>query len=1216
MLNLGKVKPGSTIYIPFDSFAGASGNSITASNFATSDILIYKDGGTTQRASVSGYTLLDTDGIDFDGTTGIHGFSIDLSNNDTADFYAAGSKYFIVVGPITIDSQTVNFLAANFNIGYEGSILDTTIATLASQTSFTLTTGPTDNNALIGCVALVHDAASAVQVALGVVSAYTGASKTVTLAADPGIFTMAAKDNISFFPAVNSKFIGQTVQTAGDVYAKTVQTYSDTTIITSDIVLIDAAISDIQSDTNKLISDVTKTQLSDIKAETAKIYSDTAIIYSDTTLITADTTKIYSDTTLVVADTTKIYSDTTAIHAQTTKINSDITKTSLSDLATASILSDVQSDTNKIISDLTKTSISDLATASILSDVQSDTNKIVSDLVKTAISDLAIATELAKVYSDTTIIYSDTTIIETSTNLLSDIQSDTNKLVSDVTKTQLSDIKAETVKIYSDTTIVSSDTTAIHTQTTKIESDLVKTALSDLATASILSDVQSDTNKIVSDLTKTAISDLATATGLVGIYSDTTIIESAAGLLSDIQSDTNKLVSDVTKTQISDIKAETTKIYSDTTIIASDIVIIDSSISDINSDTNKIISDLIKTPISDLATATGLTSVYSDTTIAVANIGTPTALDGGAATLGGMLTKMADDNNGSTFDATYDSLNKVKAAVVSGTAATLQATANTETTGSLIGGTYAATYLSNGTYWITAPVTPAVGGFGLNVYLTFTAAADQYISSVTIRGYFASGPTRAVEVWAYNYITDLWDQLSDSTTRMNNASTNQLYTYILLSSHRKSNGEVKIRFTSTSTTTGDRLNIDQCLVNVQTAGSTAADIAEAVKQKLIVMYYSDGVWYDDIAGESGVIIGTNGISTNPSNNYTELMEIANILGVKRVYLKPGSTLTLAQNHDNWRFIGAGEIELASQSIANTVFEDIYRITGTGTGDDIEFTRCGIGNTTLEHCYMRGCFIKGTINLAATNDYHLLSCADAINIGTSTLVFASGSNVYMRDWRGGIQLNNMISGSECIIDGAGRVVIDSGCTGGDIVIRGHFPELTGDDAFITAGGTISQTARYSVDYITNEVISDIGISGQNLSGIPWNSAWDAEVQSECADALTAYDPPTNAEMEARTLSSGDYFNYTNDSGNLVDAVWNGINQSVIDSIFSTYALTEDYPATGVAATPAQIMYLMMQSLHEFGISGTLRSVKQLDGNTIAAEFTLDSATAPTSTTRTA
>lgn len=65
---------------------------------------------------------------------------------------------------------------------------------------------------------------------------------------------------------------------------------------------------------------------------------------------------------------------------------------------------------------------------------------------------------------------------------------------------------------------------------------------------------------------------------------------------------------------------------------------------------------------------------------------------------------------------------------------------------------------------------------------------------------------------------------------------------------------------------------------------------------------------------------------------------------------------------------------------------------------------------------------------------------------------------------------------------------------------------------------------------------------------------------------------------------------------------------------TTALTEAYAADGVAPTLAQAIFLIMQSLHEFAISGTTRTVKKLDGTTTAATFTLDDATNPTSTTR--
>lgn len=216
MIDLGTVKPGTTLYIPFHTFdSNDPSASVTLTGLATTDIEIYKDGSTTQRASDSGYALLDTDGIDFDGITGIHGFSVNLADNTTAGFYASGSQYWIVVSSITVDAATVNFIAATFRIGYPDALLNTTIATLSTQTSFTLTAGPAEDDALNGCIVAIHDVASAVQMGFGVVSDYTGSTKTVTLTAGT-TFTAAATDNIAFYPPVNVTHIGATAQTAND----------------------------------------------------------------------------------------------------------------------------------------------------------------------------------------------------------------------------------------------------------------------------------------------------------------------------------------------------------------------------------------------------------------------------------------------------------------------------------------------------------------------------------------------------------------------------------------------------------------------------------------------------------------------------------------------------------------------------------------------------------------------------------------------------------------------------------------------------------------------------------------------------------------------------------------------------------------------------------------------------------------------------------------
>lgn len=114
-LNLGNVPASSTLYIPFETVQ-ANNAGITISGLAVTDIEVYKNGSTTQRASDNGYALLDTDGIDFDGVTGLHGISINLSDNSDAGFYAAGSFYWVLINAITLAGVSITPLIATFRI--------------------------------------------------------------------------------------------------------------------------------------------------------------------------------------------------------------------------------------------------------------------------------------------------------------------------------------------------------------------------------------------------------------------------------------------------------------------------------------------------------------------------------------------------------------------------------------------------------------------------------------------------------------------------------------------------------------------------------------------------------------------------------------------------------------------------------------------------------------------------------------------------------------------------------------------------------------------------------------------------------------------------------------------------------------------------------------------------------------------------------------------
>jgi len=87
---------------------------------------------------------------------------------------------------------------------YPAIMQSTTIATLASQTSFTLTAGSADDNAYNGALAVVTDSVTGVQKAKFTIATYTGSTKTVALTTDPGIFTMAVGDSISIIATVGT----------------------------------------------------------------------------------------------------------------------------------------------------------------------------------------------------------------------------------------------------------------------------------------------------------------------------------------------------------------------------------------------------------------------------------------------------------------------------------------------------------------------------------------------------------------------------------------------------------------------------------------------------------------------------------------------------------------------------------------------------------------------------------------------------------------------------------------------------------------------------------------------------------------------------------------------------------------------------------------------------------------------------------------------------
>lgn len=385
MIDLGTVRPGSTIRIPFSSFDKDDGSSITMTNYAAADILIYKDGSTTERASTAGFTAT----TDFDSKTGKHVAVIDLADDTTADFYKAGSEYLVAIDAVTVDTVTTGGWIARFRIGYPNAYFDTSIATLASQTSFTLTAGPAEDDALNGMVLLVHDKASAVQVTRVVVEDYTGSTKTVTLRAAPATtFTIAAGDNVSAvgFDAINVTHFGGSAGTFASGRPEVNTTHLAGTAYGS---------ADFSATMKASINTEADTAASDYGALKPTVAGRTANVdASGRVLADVDTIKtnpvvnagtVTFPTAATLASTTNITAGTITTATNVTTVNglaaNVITAASIAaDAITAAKIATDAIDSDAIAASAVTEIQSGLATAAALATVQADTDDIQSRL--------------------------------------------------------------------------------------------------------------------------------------------------------------------------------------------------------------------------------------------------------------------------------------------------------------------------------------------------------------------------------------------------------------------------------------------------------------------------------------------------------------------------------------------------------------------------------------------------------------------------------------------------------------------------------------------------------------------------------------------------------------------------------------------------------------------------------------------------------------------
>lgn len=388
-------------------------------------------------------------------------------------------------------------------------------------------------------------------------------------------------------------------------------------------------------------------------------------------------------------------------------------------------------------------------------------------------------------------------------------------------------------------------------------------------------------------------------------------------------------------------------------------------------------------------------------------------------------------------------------------------------------------------------------------------------------------------------------------------------------------------------------------------------------------YESGAVWIDTANGTAGTTDYENGTVELPVLTLADALTIASSLNLKNFVATRDSTIAPAADFNDFSIYGTGyTFTLGGHDYAGTHIFHASPVTGTATSsnntDHFDVLDSIIGDITVDDAHLTRCGLTGTITLSGVGsgtpgELKMINCFSLVaGASTPILDFGTGTenhNVSIANYQNGIEIRNFnvttTGGTDLFsMSGTGQIVIASSCDGGTINLRGQWKvtdnsggavTITQDDvatelsAILVDTGTTLQAELDAIQaaVITNAAGTDIaadiiavkaetaailldtaeiGTAGAGLTDLGgMSTGMKAEVNTEADTALTDYDPPTNTEMEARTLAAASYFDPAADTVATVTSVTNQHTLAEIADGVLDEAMVETTGAPAVTGT---------------------------------------------------
>ena len=403
----------------------------------------------------------------------------------------------------------------------------------------------------------------------------------------------------------------------------------------------------------------------------------------------------------------------------------------------------------------------------------------------------------------------------------------------------------------------------------------------------------------------------------------------------------------------------------------------------------------------------------------------------------------------------------------------------------------------------------------IDLYYEFNIGSG-LATEVKVTGYL-QGNNDDLEVYGFDWVSSSWKQIGSFSGQASSLNVVNAFDLLIdMVGSGANEGIVRVRFFDGAfTLTGATLAIDQILV----------EFAQSVEG-----YQNGAVWLDTKMTNTNTVRGVDGTATNPVATIAAANTLLASTNLSRVEVAPQSSITFVASQENQSFFGKNwTLALGGQSISGSFFEGAD-VSGIGTGAlEIHFDHCHFDNVTLPPGDMENCVLENTFTIGTAGNFFFENCMSGV-AGTSTpaLDFGSAlnsSNVNFRSYSGGIEVQNMGAGTgsyEMSLEGWGRLVINANCsTTANIAVRGLFTVSDLADEAVT----LSDNARYDV----------------------------AQINAQADLALSDYDGPTNAEMEARTLVAASYFDPVNDT--VANVTTNSVTITNVDMVGTNNALLD-------------------------------------------------------------